>query len=136
MRELRDLSRRIAERIGGVDPAAVPPIADWVPSTNIHETAEAYEIEAELPEVRREDAHVGVENGVLTLSGERRRQCEIAHETAISIESDYGSFVRAFRLPDDADVTHIDAQLDSGMLRVRIARVPRQASAPRAIPVL
>ena len=67
---------------------------------DITEDDKEYLIKAELPEMRKEDVKVTVENGVLTISGERKFEKE---EKYHRVERGYGTFMRSFALPDDAD---------------------------------
>lgn len=100
---------------------------EWRPSVDISETRKDYLIKAALPEVEKEDVTVSVENGVLTISGERRYQQEEEAETRHRIESMYGSFSRSFTLPSDVDESAISAKSKNGVLKVRIPK----AAAPK-----
>ncbi len=95
---------------------------EWRPSADISETKTHYVIKAQLPDVEKEDVHVAVENGVLTISGERRFEKEEETETTHRIESMYGKFARSFTLPSDADEAAISAKSRNGMLKVRIPK--------------
>ena len=95
---------------------------DWRPSADISETKSHYVIKAQLPEVEKEDVHVAVENGVLTISGERKFKQEEESETQHRIESMYGRFSRSFTLPQDADESAISAKSRKGILKVRIPK--------------
>ncbi len=106
---------------------------DWTPAANISETDGEYLIKAELPEVSKDDVKVTVDDGVITISGERRNELEQKDEKLHRIEGLYGSFSRRFRLPDDADIGGIRAESRNGVLKVR---VPKQAAArPRTVEV-
>ena len=96
---------------------------DWRPSVDISETKKHYVIKATLPEVNKEDVNVSVENGLLTISGERRFEKEEETETQHRIESMYGKFSRSFTLPSDADESKISAKSKNGVLKVRIPKV-------------
>lgn len=116
--------------VTGVDTQAAPV---WAPAANVSETDAEYLIKAELPEVSKDDIKVSVDDGVITISGERRNEVEQKAERMHRIESCYGSFFRSFRLPDDADVDGIHAESKNGILKVR---VPKQAAArPRTVEV-
>jgi HSP20 family protein len=105
----------------------------WAPAANVSETDSEYLIKAELPEVGKDDIHVSVDDGMITIRGERRNEPEHKDEKLHRIESVYGSFSRSFRLPDDADVDGIKAESRNGILKVR---VPKQAAArPRTVEV-
>ena len=101
-----------------------PETAVWTPVANISETENEYLIKAELPEVRKEDVRVTVDEGVITISGERRHELEHKDEKVHRIESFYGSFTRSFRLPDDADVAAIQAESKNGILKIRVPKQP------------
>jgi len=125
-RELDVFSSRLSRLFGGGELRAMP-MADWTPRANIHETPEAYEIQAELPQVKKEDVKVTFENGVLTLSGERKyEKKEGGGQKPLRVESAYGSFMRAFSMPEDADAEKVDARFENGMLNVKIARMPNK----------
>ena len=100
----------------------------WTPLANISETETEYLIKAELPEVRKEDVKVTVDEDVISISGERRKEAEHKDEKVHRVESIYGNFARSFRLPEDADIAAIQAASNEGMLKVRVPKKP----APRA----
>ena len=95
---------------------------EWLPSTDISETDKEYLIKAELPEVKKEDVKVNVEDGVLTISGERKFEKEEKDKKYHRIERSYGSFMRSFSLPDGADSTRINAEFKDGVLRVHLPK--------------
>lgn len=96
---------------------------EWRPSVDISETKTHYLIKAELPEVDKDDVAVSVENGILTISGERHFESEEESETKHRIESMYGRFSRSFTLPSDADESRISAKSKNGVLKVRIPKM-------------
>jgi HSP20 family protein len=107
--------------------------ARWTPSANISETEKEYLIKAELPEVKKEDVKITLDDGVITISGERKFEKEDKDERAIRVESFYGTFERRFTLPDNVDTSAISAESKDGVLRVRI---PKQAVAqPRTLTI-
>ena len=105
----------------------------WSPVANISETETAYLIKAELPEVNKEDVKVTVNEDVITISGERRKEAEHQDEKVHRVESFYGNFSRSFRLPEDADVAAIQAESRNGVLKVRVPKTP--APQPRTVEV-
>ena len=130
-RELDDLFSRYSPLFGRL-PATCSTRADletaeapaWRPVANISETETEYLIKAELPEVSKEDVRVTVDEGVITISGERRNGVEHKDEKLHRVESFYGSFARSFRLPDDADAAAIQAESRNGVLKVRVPKQP------------
>jgi len=108
--------------------------ADWLPLVDIRETSENYQIDVEVPAVASEDLSVSVDDGVLTVSGERKAQDEEQQDGRLHrVERRYGKFERRFQLPQDADADAITAQARDGVLYLSIAK---QATAtPRNIEV-
>jgi HSP20 family molecular chaperone IbpA len=98
--------------------SAKTPPAEWAPLADITESEKEYLIKAEVPEVKKEDVRVSVENGVLTLSGERKFEKEEKNKKYHRMERAYGSFVRSSALPDDADPENVKAKFKDGMLTV------------------
>ena len=97
--------------------------ADWRPAANVAENDREYTIRADLPEVKKDDIEVSVENGVLTISGERRYEKASDDEREHRRETFHGSFRRSFSLPEDVDVEGINADSKDGVL---IVRLPKQ----------
>src|SRR5437867_10277801 len=93
-------------------------VAEWVPLVDITEDDKEYLIKAELPEVKKDDVKVTVENGVLSITGERKFEKEEKDKRYHRIERSYGSFLRSFALPDDADDTKVNAEFKDGVLFV------------------
>ena len=108
-------------------------VAEWLPLVDITEDDKQYLIKAELPEVRKDDVKVTVENGVLTLSGERKFEKEEKEKKYHRIERAYGSFTRSFTVPDDADDTKVSAEFKDGLLTVRLAK--NEKARPKSIEV-
>lgn len=107
--------------------------AEWAPSVDITEDGNEYLIKAELPEVAKEDVKVTVENGVLSLKGERRFEREENDKKYHRIERSYGSFMRSFSMPDDADPDKVAAEFKDGILQVRLPK--SEAKKPKQIEV-
>ncbi len=95
---------------------------NWRPVVDISETPKHYLIKVELPEVEKEDVDVTIDNGMLTISGERRYENEEEDETRHRIERMYGRFSRTFALPADIDEQAISAKTRNGLLKVRIPK--------------
>jgi len=106
---------------------------DWAPAVDITEDKEAYLIKAELPGVERDDVKVQVNDGVLTLQGERRSEKEEKDKKMHRIERFYGNFTRSFSLPDNVDEEHIHAEYKDGVLTLRLPK--SEKAKPRAIDV-
>jgi HSP20 family protein len=108
-------------------------VADWVPPVDISETDEAFHIAAELPEVKKDDVKVILENGVLTLQGERKEEREEKGSKIHRNERSYGRFVRSFTLPDFVDDTRVKAEFKNGVLHLHLPK--SEKAKPRAIEV-
>ena len=99
---------------------------DWKPTADIIEREDEYLIKAELPEVKREDVDITLENGILTLKGERRLEESKEEDTQHRVESFYGSFSRSFRVPEDVDTAGIHAESKDGVLRLHLPKAKVQ----------
>jgi HSP20 family protein len=106
---------------------------EWSPLVDISETDKTYTVKVELPEMKREDIKVSVENGILSISGERKFEKEEKNKKYHRVERSYGSFVRSFTLPDNADPSQVNAQYRDGMLTVDVQKSEKAKS--RAIDV-
>ncbi|MBH0187604.1 MAG: Hsp20/alpha crystallin family protein, partial [Nitrospira sp.] len=84
-----------------------------------------YLIKAELPEVKKEDVKVSVEDGVLTLSGERRQEKEEKGKKYHRVERSYGSFVRSFSLPESVDEGGVKAEYKDGVLNLHLPKTEK-----------
>lgn len=108
-------------------------VAQWLPLVDITEDDKEYLIKAELPEVRKDEVKVTVENGVLTISGERKFEKEESNKRYHRVERAYGSFTRSFAVPDDADDARVGAEFKDGVLTVRLAK--SEKARPKSIEV-
>jgi HSP20 family protein len=95
---------------------------DWSPHVDIAETDKEYLVKAELPDVTREDMHVSVDNGVLSIRGEKKQEKEEKGKKFHRIERHYGSFSRSFTLPDNVDASAIKATFKDGVLNVTLPK--------------
>ena len=104
-------------------------IARWRPAVDIQEDKEKYTVHAELPGLRKEDVKVEVDEGVLTLRGERKMETkeEDKERRYTRVERQYGSFVRRFPVPKDVDQANIKATFKEGVLEVRLPRSAEKA---------
>ncbi len=108
---------------------------EWTPTANITETDKEYLIKAELPEVKKEDVKIALENGVITISGERKQEKKESSENEIRIESFYGTFSRSFALPDNIDQKTVRAESKDGVLCVHLPKTETTLSKPISIKV-
>jgi HSP20 family protein len=108
---------------------------DWAPAADVSETEAEYLIKADLPEVRKEDVSITVQDGVLTLSGERRQEQREETEKVHRIERAFGSFARRFSLPENADEQGIRAESRDGVILIHIPKQKVVQPQPRQITI-
>lgn len=124
MREMEELFDRLTRSFGPLTLGSSEVVSpeDWSPRVDIAENEGEFEVKAELPEVRREDVHLTVENNVLTLRGERKQEKEEKGKRYHRIERAYGSFSRSFTLPDNVDGSKVTANFKDGILCIRLPK--------------
>ena len=110
-----------------------PPNA-WVPPVDIYQNGDqVLVLKAELPDMAREDIDITVENGTLTIKGEKKLSTEVKEEQFHHVERRYGAFSRSFSLPQGVDATKVSAEYKQGVLTVRLPL--REEAKPRSITV-
>lgn len=112
-------------------PAEEPmPFTAWTPLCDVYETDKELVLKIELPDMKREDVHVTVENNFLTIRGERKFDETLDRENFHRIERQYGEFLRTFTLPAFVDGNKIFAEFKHGLLTVTLpkntAAIPKQ----------
>lgn len=105
----------------------------WCPSVDIHEDKEAVTIAADLPGLKREDVKLSVEDGVLTIRGERKLEKSDCKGDYCRIERSYGNFSRSFTLPQTISADKITAEMKDGELRVMLPK--REEAKPKQIAI-
>ncbi|THJ20975.1 MAG: Hsp20/alpha crystallin family protein [Nitrospira sp. CG24E] len=137
-RELEDMSDRLNRMFNR---PALPKtngketmvVADWVPSVDVTESEGEYQIKAEIPDVKKEDVKVTLEDGVLTIQGERKQEKEEKGKKYHRVERSYGSFIRSFTLPDLVDEEKVKAEFKDGVLNLQLPK--SEKAKPKAIEV-
>ena len=99
--------------------------SDWLPAVDIKEEENAFVIHADVPGVEPKDIEVHMEDGVLSIRGERKFDSEEEKAGYKRVERVRGSFFRRFTLPDTADAENISARVEKGVLEVRIPKQER-----------
>jgi HSP20 family protein len=94
----------------------------WAPAMDLVEAEDHYLLKADLPGVSQEDVTIEVENGVLTLSGERKAEHERSERGFYRIERAFGRFQRQLTMPEGIDPGAVTADFDKGVLSVRIPK--------------
>ena len=125
-----DAYRRLPRRAADVQPSF-----DWAPPADVSETEGEYLIKAEIAEVPREALSLTVQDGVLTLSGERRQEKREDGERMHRVERQFGSFARRFALPEDANDQAISAESRDGIVTIHIPKHKVAQPQPRQIQV-
>jgi HSP20 family protein len=117
----RDPFSTLARELLSWDPFVQRPSA-FAPTFEVKETADAFVVRADLPGVKEDDLDVSLHNGVLSISGARQAEERKDGESYFLYERQYGSFSRAFSLPETADGEKIEAKLDTGVLTLTIGK--------------
>ena len=108
---------------------------DWAPSVDISETDTEFLVRAELPAVKKEDVRITVDDGMLTISGERKQNTEEKDEKLHRVESVHGKFSRSFTLPENTNVDTIRAESKDGVITVHVTKVKSEPKKPTEIKV-
>ena len=131
LREMDEMVRKAAHRFDDRASVAVDAdgfnVARWTPSADISETKKEFLIKADLPDVDKKDIAVTVQDGSITIEGERRCKKEDKGETFHRIESLYGKFTRTFALPSNVDASKVRADAKNGVLNVHIPKVKNES---------
>ena len=121
--------KRLEDRLFRAYPAVAQEsntITAFVPTVNTREDEKAYYIEADLPGVKKDDIHVDISDGVLTISGERKFKKETKEKDYYKVESSFGKFERSFRLPEDVNEEDIKAESKDGVLEITLPKVKKE----------
>jgi HSP20 family protein len=135
-RELATLQDRLNRAFGstfGRGEREDETLAAWAPPVDIAEEKERILITAELPGFKNDDISIQTENGMLTLSGERRFEKESGERAYHRVERSYGRFVRSFSLPNNVDREKIQARFNDGLLQIELPK--REDAKPRTIKI-
>lgn len=132
--QLQDRINRVFHDAYGHSDEGLMTSGSWVPAVDIFQNGEhELVLKAELPDVKREDIDITVDNGTLTIKGERKLSSEVKEEHFHRIERRYGAFSRSFSLPQAIDATRVAAEYRAGVLTVKLPM--REEAKPRQIKV-
>jgi HSP20 family protein len=112
------------------EPASARP---WAPPVDIYETDNELVLKADLPDVKMSDIDIQIENGTLTLRGDRKFEKDENNKGFHRIERSYGSFVRYFGVPDTVDTEHVKAEYTTGVLTITLPK--KEIAKPKSIKV-
>lgn len=96
----------------------------WAPAVDIVETDNEIVLKADLPGIDPKDVEIQVQNGTLTLKGERKFESDVKEDNYRRVERVYGSFVRSFSLPRSVDADKAEAEYRNGVLQVKLPKRP------------
>jgi HSP20 family protein len=137
LREMEDIMRGMQRAFAAL-PARTEEsmtLAEWSPSVDIGENDTEFLVKAELPDVKKEDIKVSVENGTLSISGERKVEKEEKNMKYHRVERAYGRFERTFSLPAESDAEKITSEYKDGILTVHLPKCPAAKPTTHTIPV-
>jgi len=109
------------------------PIYGWRPAMDVYEDKETITLEAELPGVELKDVSVTVDDGILTVKGEKKFTRDTEKKSYFRVERAEGTFVRSFTLPLGVESEKIDASYNNGILVVQIPKKPEKI--PRQVKI-
>ena len=133
LNQLQREVNRLFETSRSGDEEAGHMLADWMPAVDIKEEATQFVIHADLPGVDIKDIDITLENGVLTLKGQRAAEKKEETEQYRRVERVRGTFLRRFSLPDAVDAEKVSAKCKDGVLEVVVPK--REAAQPRRIAI-
>jgi HSP20 family protein len=138
-KEIEEMEKRLSTYFGrtsvpsGGDKKEAITVTEWSPLVDISEDDKEYVIKAEIPEMKKEEIKINVHEDVLSISGERKYEKEEKGKKYHRVERAYGSFLRSFTLPEDADGSKVTAEYKDGVLKVHLAK--SEKAKPKAIEV-
>jgi HSP20 family protein len=132
--QLQDRINRVFSDTSGRGDEGLMTSGNWVPPVDIYQNGDhEVVLKAELPDMTREDIEITVDNGTLTIRGEKKLSSEVKEESVHRIERRYGTFSRSFSLPQTVDAAKVGAEYKNGVLTVRLPL--REEAKPRQIKV-
>ena len=126
LREMEEAQNRVSRFLGGfpnrmgIGETHSLSVADWSPEVDISQDEHEYLLKADLPEMKKDDVRVTVEDGILCVSGERKTEKEDQKRKFHRVERSYGNFRRSFTLPEDTDSKKVTAEFRDGVLKVHL----------------
>ncbi len=108
-------------------------LTSWYPATDIFETKDDYVFKLEVPGLSKNDVNIELNDNTLTIKGEKKEEKEIKKENYHRIESSSGKFSRSFTLPRNIDAKKVNANMENGILELRVAKAENKKA--KAIPI-
>jgi HSP20 family protein len=132
--QLQDRINRVFSEAYGRNDEGLLTSGAWVPPVDIYQNGDSEVVlKAELPDMNRDDIDITVDNGTLTIRGEKKFASDVKEDQFHRIERRYGTFSRSFSLPRTVDATKVAADYRNGVLTVRLP--VREEAKPRQIKV-
>ena len=103
------------------------------PAVDVYENKENLVIKADLPGVKQNEIDVAVEDGVLRIKGEKKKENEVKEDNFYRLERVYGAFERSFALPTNVDATKIKANYKEGVLEITLPK--KEESKPKQVKI-
>lgn len=124
MTSLRKEMDRLFDRF--VEPMSVemPMLSEWEPTVDISEDKDTVTVKAELPGVEQKDIAVSLQDGVLTIKGDKQAEKEEKGKRYHRVERSYGSFFRAVRLPTAVEAGKVSAAFKDGVVTITLPKAP------------
>lgn len=108
-------------------------VVSWTPRLDVVETNDAFEVEMDIPGVEKDDITINVQDGILSISGERSSREVNEEDNMVRVERHAGRFYRSFSLPTKINDSKIEATHKNGVLHVKLPKV--EESKPRKIKI-
>jgi HSP20 family protein len=115
---------RLLERFFETDGGELESVGEWRPKIDLTETKDAVVVKAEIPGVEQRDIQVSLQEGALTIKGEKQREKEEKADRYHRVERSYGSFMRSLRLPTAVEGEKVTATFKDGVLTVTLPKAP------------
>lgn len=119
----RDMNRMFDSRLFPTRGETTVSSSDWIPEVDIHEDDKAYYVSVDLPGIKPENIDVTAHNGVLSIRGSR----ESVHKDKEQkrAERSFGTFLREFTMPDNADLENVQAKTQDGVLEIQVSKIAK-----------
>ncbi len=101
-----------------------PALGEWAPSLDLKETKDSLVVKAEVPGMDPKDIEISLQENLLTIKGEKKREKEQKDEHYHRVERSYGAFTRSVTLPVGVDASKVDATFKNGLLTVMLPKTP------------
>jgi HSP20 family protein len=124
MTSLKKEMDRLLDRFAEPGWAELPSLGEWEPTVDVTEDKDAVTVKAELPGVEQKDIAVSLQDGVLTIKGEKRAEKEEKDKRYHRVERSYGAFVRSIRLPAAVEPGKVSAAFKDGVVTITAPKAP------------